>query len=162
MNNDTITRAKITKTEYLTGLINTILLHAQANLFLISSCQSFHQKSNTNSAFSYRFPIDGNLSFCFISVWGGAVRRARAGCNLSQAAVCENYLLHGSAVANRYLYPGCQMIGFPPLTLSDIRWSSAVCSESMGTVCVCVCVCVCVDTVCVSSYGCPYEIQRSV
>lgn len=34
----------------------------------------FDQKSNTNSAFSYRFAIAGNLSFCFISMRGGALR----------------------------------------------------------------------------------------
>lgn len=67
---------------------------------------------------------------------------ARAGCNLSWGSVCGNYLLHGSAVGNCYLYPGCQTIGFPPLTLCDIRWSSMVCvSRSVSIVVHIKCVC---------------------
>lgn len=87
------------------------------------------------------------------------VVRALAGCNLSRAAVCGNYLLHGSAVGNRYLYPGCQTIGFPPLTLSDIRWSSAVCVcvwEYVHSVCVqilCAYVCVVVRERCTRAYS---------
>lgn len=65
----------------------------------------------------------------FVLSWCEAEQRvvvwALAGCNLSQAAVCGNYLLHGSAVGNRYLYPGCQTIGFPPRRspiLDDLPW----------------------------------------
>lgn len=107
---------------------NTHIITCRSKHFLISSCQHFHKKSNTNNAFSYRFPIDANLSFGFISKWGCSVMAwALVGRNLSRCAVCGNYLLHRSAVGNRYLHPGCQTIGFPLLTLSDIRWSSVVC-----------------------------------
>lgn len=50
------------------------IIACRSKHFLISSCQSFHQKSNTNSVFSYRFPISGNLSFCLdarqSNAWG--------------------------------------------------------------------------------------------
>lgn len=114
---------RITKTEHLTGLMHTILSHAEGKHFLISFCQSFIK----NRAQTVHFLIDFLtmvtqafvLSQCVVEQ--RIVEQAPAGCNLSRAAVCGNYLLHGSAVGNRYLYPGCQTVGFPPLTLSDIR-----------------------------------------
>lgn len=72
MNNDIITEENIKKkTENLTRLIYMILFHAEANIFSFPLVNVFikkNKKNPTNSVLSYQFPIDGNLSFCFISM----------------------------------------------------------------------------------------------
>lgn len=49
-----------------------ILFHAEANIFSFPLVNVFIKKKTkkppTNSVLSYQFPIDGNLSFCFISM----------------------------------------------------------------------------------------------
>lgn len=100
-----------------------MILHAEANIFSFPLVKVFIKNLTQTVYFHIDFLSTVTQAFVLsrceaeqhVVVW------ALVGCNLSWVAVCGNYLLHGSAVGNCYLYPGCQTIGFPSLTLSDIR-----------------------------------------
>lgn len=128
----------MTKTELLTGLIynqdTNILLQTKTFSHFLFSEISFKKMKHTNKRLSYQFPIKCNLSFCFISMWGRALRRGPwPAVTLAELlfveAICCIHRQRGESPSLSWLSDD----QIPALTLSDIRRSSVACVRGCCT-----------------------------